>query len=50
MDLTCAHRCGISPVSKTCFFSFAHETAPFCEIDCVQAHPERGMFEFREMN
>jgi hypothetical protein len=22
----------------------------FCGIDCVQAHPERGVFEFRKMD
>ena len=25
--------------------SFGHDTAPlFCEIDCVQTHPDRGVF------
>ena len=28
--------------------SFSHGTAPFCGIDCVQTHPDRGVFEFRE--
>ena len=28
--------------------SFGHDTAPFFSgIDCVQTHPERGVFEFR---
>src|SRR5713226_8712614 len=29
------------------FLSFVHDTAPFCGIDCVQTHPDRGTFEFR---
>jgi hypothetical protein len=30
--------------------SFVHDMAPFCGIDCVQTHPDRGVFEFNEMD
>src|SRR5712692_10066426 len=26
--------------------SLGHDTSPFCGIDCVQTHPDRGVFEF----
>src|ERR1700686_1662346 len=28
--------------------SFSHDTAPFCGIERVQTHPDRGLFEFGE--
>src|ERR1700730_13223793 len=43
----CAHRCGISPVSKTCFFRLVMRELLFCGIDCVQTHPDQGLVEFR---
>ena len=27
--------------------SFVHDIAPFCGIDCVQTHPEWGVFELQ---